>query len=153
MTAKTAQESPVSTKLAGRWEQAGRKLADLAEAIPEAQYEIRPVAGLRTVSEVLRHVAFWNQYAAGTLRGSQPDDSANELPKAEYATKERIVEALKASTADAAAAFGERSPDLDPQAAETLVSFLEHTSEHYGQLVVYARLEGLVPPASRTEGQ
>jgi uncharacterized damage-inducible protein DinB len=33
--------------------------------------------------------------------------------------------------------------------AEMLVTFIEHNSEHYGQLVVYARLNGIVPPASR----
>ena len=149
MSTKTAQESTISTKLLSRWEQVGQKLASLAEAIPEATYEFRPAEGLRTVGDVLRHVAFWNQYVAGTLRGSGPDDSANELPKAGYASKARIVDALKGSTADAAAAIGERDGGLDPQMAETVVSFIEHTSEHYGQLVVYARLEGIVPPSSR----
>ena len=38
---------------------------------------------------------------------------------------------------------------LSPEAAELLVSFIEHNCEHYGQLVVYARLSGIVPPASR----
>jgi uncharacterized damage-inducible protein DinB len=149
MSTKTAQESTISTKLLSRWEQTGQKLASLAEAIPDASYEFRPAAGLRTVGDVLRHVAFWNQYVAGTLRGGHPDDAANELPKGEYSTKARIVDALRASTADAAAAIADRNSGLDPQSAETVVSFIEHTSEHYGQLVVYARLEGIVPPSSR----
>ena len=37
----------------------------------------------------------------------------------------------------------------DPSAADTVVPYLEHAGEHYGQLVVYCRLNGLVPPASR----
>jgi uncharacterized damage-inducible protein DinB len=32
---------------------------------------------------------------------------------------------------------------------ELMISFIEHNCEHYGQLVVYARLQGIVPPASR----
>jgi len=37
---------------------------------------------------------------------------------------------------------------LSSEQSEMLVSFIEHNSEHYGQLVVYARLNGIVPPAS-----
>jgi hypothetical protein len=36
-------------------------------------------------------------------------------------------------------------------AARTWLSFISHSSEHYGQLVVYYRLNGLVPPASRPQ--
>jgi hypothetical protein len=43
-------------------------------------------------------------------------------------------------------AVDERPTDAD---ADTLVTFIEHAGEHYGQLVVYARLLGIVPPASR----
>ena len=149
MSAKTAQEVTLSTKLMGLWEQAGRKLADLAEAFPEAQYESTPADRVRSFGDVLRHVAFWNRYVAGTLRESKPDDSANELPKTAYSAKTQIIEALNQSVADAAAALRDRSSTLDPQTAEMFVSFLQHTGEHYGQLVIYARLQGIVPPASR----
>jgi uncharacterized damage-inducible protein DinB len=150
MAAKTVQQDMLSTKLIGLWEQAGRKLSDLAEAFPEARYESKPADGVRTFADVLRHVAFWNQYVAGTVRGDKTDDATNELSKTDYATKARILDALKLSIADAASAVGERLSGLDPQTAEMFVSFIQHTSEHYGQLVVYARLEGIVPPASRT---
>jgi uncharacterized damage-inducible protein DinB len=38
---------------------------------------------------------------------------------------------------------------MDLKTIEMLATFIEHTTEHYGQLVVYARLNGIVPPASR----
>lgn len=148
MTAKAQKES-LSTMLIGRWEQAGRKLADLAEAFPAEKLESTPAKGVRTAGDVLRHVAFWNRYVAGTARGTKVDGDANELSKAEYATKARILEALRASTGDVAAALREREEGLEPATAEMVVSFLEHTSEHYGQLAAYARLNGIVPPASR----
>jgi uncharacterized damage-inducible protein DinB len=149
MTPKTIQKETLSNMLAGRWEQAGRKLATLAEEFPEARYESEPVTGARTVGDVLRHVAFWNHYVADSARGKKADDAANELPKDKYATKAKIVEALKRSTSDAAAALREHEGAMELQTAELAVTFIEHLSEHYGQLAVYARLNGLVPPASR----
>lgn len=148
MTSSTIQKETLSTMLIGHWEQAGRKIAVLAELFPEAKYEAQPAAGVRTFGDALRHVAFWNQYVADSARGKTADDTANELPKAGYATKAKIIEALKRSTADAAEALREHQDGLDLKTAEMVVSFVEHASEHYGQLAVYARLNGLVPPAS-----
>ena len=136
--------------LIGRWEQTGAKLASLAQEFPEEKYETVPVAGVRTFGDVLRHVAFWNQYVAATARGNKTDDSANELPKSKYATKARVIAALTNSTADASAALRDLAGGLDAEKAAMAESFIEHTCEHYGQLVVYARWAGVVPPASRT---
>jgi hypothetical protein len=83
MTAKTTEKQAVSTMLIERWEQIGAKLASLAQEFPEEKYETAPVVGVRTFGDVLRHVAFWNQYLADTGRGNKADDTANELPKAD----------------------------------------------------------------------
>jgi uncharacterized damage-inducible protein DinB len=64
--------------------------------------------------------------------------------------KAAVLEALKQSSEDVVRALRDRNGPVDSKAAELLVTFIEHTSEHYGQLVVYARLKGIVPPASRT---
>jgi uncharacterized damage-inducible protein DinB len=151
MTAKTAQKETLGTKLISRWEQSGAKLERLAEELPAEEWESKPVDNVRTFAAVLRHVAFWNQYVAATARGTKFDDSPNELPRNQYASKANVIAALKSSTAEAAAAFREREQagGLEGETAELVVTFLEHTAEHYGQLVVYARLNGIVPPASR----
>ncbi len=149
MATKAIQPETASSKLIARWEQVGHKLATLAEAIPENKFDYRPVDGVRTIAEVLRHVAFWNRYAADSARGKKADDTANELPKNEFRTKVRILEALKQSTADAADALNKHKSGLDPGLTDMLVTFIEHDCEHYGQLVVYARLNGIIPPASR----
>lgn len=150
MTAKMAPNEALSTMLISRWEQIGGKLAALADEFPAGKYESAPAEGVRTFGDVLRHVAFWNLFVADSARGRKADDTANELPKRDYATKQRIVEALRQSTADAAAALREPKTVLSAETTEMLVSFIEHTCEHYGQLVVYARVNGIVPPASRT---
>ena len=148
MTAKSAPGKTISTVLIEQWEQAGRKLVALAEAIPENRYDWRPADDLRTVADVLRHVAFWNRYAAAIAEGKQADDQANELPRKEFATRTKILEAVRQSLSDAAQAL-RRLQTVDPAAAETVVSFIGHNAEHYGQLAVYARLNAIVPPASR----
>jgi hypothetical protein len=149
-----AQQQPAQPQntrdvlLAG-WNETGAKFIALAEEFPEDKYEYRPNGDVRTFGDVLRHVAFWNGWVAKTARGEKADGSPNELPKAQYATKAAIVAALKSSLADAAAAL-HAHPEA-PAARHTglWASFIAHTSEHYGQLVVYYRLNGLVPPASR----
>jgi uncharacterized damage-inducible protein DinB len=150
MMASSQQQEGVTAVLVDRWEQASRKVAELAEVVPADQFDSRPLAGIRTFSEVLRHVAFWNQYVTGTLNGKEADDSGNELPSAVYTTKASILEALKRSSADVATALRQHHHPLDLKVTELIMTFVEHTSEHYGQLVVYARLMGIVPPASRT---
>lgn len=149
MATKAAQQGTVSAKLIDRWEHVCQKLVALAEEIPEIKFEYRPVDEVRTFADVLRHVAFWNRYVADSARGRKGDDTANELPRDGYSTKTRIVDALKRSAADAADALKDIPSGLSPEVAEMVVTFIEHNCEHYGQLVVYARLNQIVPPASR----
>jgi uncharacterized damage-inducible protein DinB len=149
MATKVVREVTVSDKLIGRWEQVCAKLAVLAEEVPANRFDYRPGEGLRTVADVFRHVAFWNSYVADTARGKKADDNANELPKERFSTKAQVIDALKKSAADAAEALKQVPSGLSSEQSEMLVSFIEHNSEHYGQLVVYARLNGIVPPASR----
>ena len=133
--------------LTARWNDVAGKIVQLAEEFPAESYEFAPTPEVRTFATQLRHVAFWNQYLAATLRGESPDGSANELPAAEFAEKPRIVAALRDSFGTVAAAI-EAGADADGR-AENVVSYIQHNSEHYGQLVIYYRLNGLVPPASR----
>ena len=149
MATKTAPIDTFAAKLIGRWEQAGNKVATLAEEFPEDAYEYRPVEGVRTFAEVLRHVAFWNMYVAATARGEKADEEANELPKPAYPTKNIILEALRKSIAGGASALRARPAEKEPETAELVAAFLEHTCEHYGQLVVYTRMKGIVPLAGR----
>ena len=150
MTESIQQQEPLTAALLAKWEQSSRKVEELAGVIPANEFDSRPLTGVRSVSEVLRHLAFWNQYFADTLRGKKADDTGNELSPTEYASKTSILEAMKRTSADVASALREPHCPLEVKATELIMTFMEHTSEHYGQLVVYARLMGIVPPASRT---
>lgn len=149
MSAKAVTEQASTKVLIERWEQVSRKFAELAGALPVEKFDWAPVAGTRTYGEILRHVAFWNQYVTASVRRQNPDGSANELSAAEYPSKEKALAVLQSSAAEAAAALRQGRADLSAESMELVVSFIEHTSEHYGQLTVYARLMDVVPPRSR----
>jgi len=149
MTAKAEQGNALTTLLADRWERVSRKIESLADILPEDGIEHAPVNGIRTYGAVLRHVAFCNQYVANRLSGKTTDDTSDELPLAQYSTKASALAALQRSSAAVGAALRGRKTSLDPKTSELIVTFLEHTSEHYGQLVVYSRLMGFVPVTSR----
>jgi uncharacterized damage-inducible protein DinB len=146
----SVQQEALTALVLGRWEQASRKVAELAEVIPASEFDSQLRDGIRSFSEIFRHVAFWNQYVADILNGKQGDDLANELPLAAYSTRASILEALKRTSADAASALRQHNGPLDGKAVELMMTFVEHMSEHYGQLVVYTRMLGIVPPTSRT---
>jgi len=136
--------------LLASWNDIGEKVVKLAEEFPENKFGYKPADSVRTFGDVLRHVAFWNQFVAKAARGEKPDGKANELPKAQYASKAAVVSVLKSSLADSAAALKKMPASPETRATGLFVSFIGHSSEHYGQLVVYYRMNGLVPPASRS---
>jgi hypothetical protein len=148
--AQTAKpEQTMRDVLLKQWTDIGEKVVQLAEQFPEENYEFRPVAEVRTFGDQLRHVAFWNGFVAKSARGEKADGKLNELPKAQYATKAAVVKALKDSLADATAQLKSGPATPSVKLLELWDSFTEHSGEHYGQLVVYYRLNGIVPPASR----
>lgn len=148
MNARALAQEDMSTRLIGHWEQVCQKLQALAQEFPAQKFDDKPVDGVRSVAELLRHVAFWNNYVAAKARGEGANDSANELSKEKFSTKSEILSALKQSASTSAAALKANS-SFNTDASDMVISFIEHNCEHYGQLAVYARLQGIVPPTSR----
>jgi uncharacterized damage-inducible protein DinB len=148
MPANAAARDNISFKLIERWDSVCQKLGVLADELPASLFDYKPAQDVRTIAEVLRHVAFWNQYVADRARGKKADDSSNELPKEKFATKAQILAALNRSANEASEALKKGSSEASELIA-LVVPFIEHNCEHYGQLAVYGRLNGIVPPASR----
>jgi hypothetical protein len=136
--------------LVTRWSEIGDKIVKLAEEFPENRFDARPVPEIRSFADQLRHVAFWNRYVQKTLRREEADGQANELPAATYGTKPKIIKALRGSFDEVAKELAAMNGNAGAADADTMVSFIEHSGEHYGQLVLYARLNGVIPPASRS---
>ena len=141
------------------WNEVGRKLIAMAEDFPEDKYDFKPTPAQRSFAEQLLHAAGASYYFTNPVMGQKPP--AGEDPKRErYKTKADIVAFVKKSVADGAAAIqskGEKGlttevvylPDQKARVLDIAYGLIEHSGEHYGQLVVYYRLAGLVPPESR----
>lgn len=132
--------------LLAQWNDLGKKVMALGEALPAGRWSEAPVEGVRSPEDVFRHLIFWNRYLAQAARGEGPDGAANEVPRREVPSRAKALAAFEASVAEALKALKD---EPTPEVLEQYVSFLGHTAEHYGQLAVYARLAGVVPPASR----
>ena len=141
------------------WNEIGKKLIAMAEDFPEDKYDFKPTPAQRSFAEQLLHAAGANYYFTNPVMGQKPP--AGEDPKRDqYKTKADIVAFVKKSVADGAAAIqskGEKGlttevvylPDQKARVLDIAYGLIEHSGEHYGQLVVYYRLAGLVPPESR----
>ena len=134
-----------------QWNEIERKLNAMASDMPEDKYDYSPDPKVRTFAQVLLHVSFWNQYVAKTARGEKAVGKLNELPRAQYPQKADVVGVLNSSFEDAKKALMGQTDEQFLKNIGLWSSFLEHSGEHYGQLVVYYRLNGLVPPESRNQ--
>jgi hypothetical protein len=159
--AQTAASKPALTSsqaLLEAWNDIGRKLIAMAEDFPEDKYDFKPVPAQRSFAEQLLHVAGSNDFFNSVAKGAKPSDDES---RAHYPTKAAVVAYLKKSFGDGAAviqAKGDRGLTqivADPESGQKMqlgdlaYEGVEHSGEHYGQLVVYYRVSGLVPPESR----
>jgi uncharacterized damage-inducible protein DinB len=142
------------------WNDVGRKLIAMAEDFPEDKLDFKPTPAQRSFAQQLLHAAGANYFFTNLVMGQKPP--AEEDPKRDqYKTKADIVAFVKKSFADGAAAIKAKGDKgmtdllVDPfshqqvRVYDLAYGFIEHCGEHYGQLVGYYRLTGLVPPESR----
>ena len=142
------------------WNDVGRKLIAMAEDFPEDKYDFKATPAQRSFAEQLLHAAGANYYFTNPVLGKKPP-AEEDAKRDQYKTKADIVAFVKKSFADGAAAIqskGEKGlndtivdsfANQQVRVIDYAYGFIEHCGEHYGQLVVYYRLAGLVPPESR----
>jgi uncharacterized damage-inducible protein DinB len=146
--------------LVGAWNYENGKVLKMAEDFAEAQYDMKPHPSQRSFAEQLLHVAGANAFVASLLTG-KPGAQESDFARDKYKTKAEVVAVLKKSIDDGAAAIrakgdaGLAVPFVSPwgnyltRPSDFTMGMVAHTGEHYGQLVVYYRVAGLVPPESR----
>ncbi|HJZ96179.1 MAG TPA: DinB family protein [Candidatus Solibacter sp.] len=127
-----------------------RRILEMAKDFPEEKYNFRATPEVRSFGEVILHVMAGNTYGAKVARGV-PDANwdKEEVDPKNYHGKAEIVAAFEKSANDAADALKALPPETFSKSLAPWPSVIEHGGEHYGQLVVYYRLNGMVPPASR----
>lgn len=139
-----------------------KEFVGAAEAMPEEKYNFAPTTALgefkdvRSFGEQVKHVADANWYFFGNPNMTEADGKAKSEAIKKLATKAEIVQALKDSFAQAHAFVDGITPEnafvTMPNGGTRagMATFgLAHFNDHYGQLVVYLRMNGIVPPASR----
>jgi uncharacterized damage-inducible protein DinB len=144
--------------------QLSEEVVSAAEAMPAEKYDFAPTAGkfdgVRTFGSQVQHLAESNYFFfSGFGLSGAPDDAKLKALK----SKDELVQALKDSFA-----FAQKGIDtMTPQNAFTTVGSgkmqltragwaticLAHSMDHYGQMVEYLRMNGIVPPASQKQGQ
>lgn len=149
------------------------ELMGVVKAMPADKYSFAPSAatfapsqdahftGVRTFAQEATHLISANYYFYGVVSGIKPDVEMKALGA--MTTKEQIVPAMQASFAFAHRAVATITPEnafLTIKGADgintraTLASFgVAHGYDHYGQMVEYLRMNGIVPPASASNGR
>lgn len=132
-----------------------KKFISLAEAFPQEKYAWRPGEGVRSVGEVFGHVAGGN-YGYGTWLGVQPPQDIDRPGLEKESDKSKLIGALKKSfshyreavlkVSDGDLEKGVKMLNRQGTIREALLFVAAHQPEHLGQLIAYARMNGVVPP-------
>jgi uncharacterized damage-inducible protein DinB len=133
------------------------QVQQLAGAIPADKYSWTPQAGVRSVAEVCAHIISANYFFASKLGAKIPDGVKMETIEKDLKTKEQIAPALKQSyeliisavsklnDADMAKKVEFPFPGQYTDMSAVLIA-VGHSTEHLGQLIAYARMNGITPP-------
>ena len=170
----TAQQQPptVASVLNMQYGIVERQVISAAEAMPEDKYSFAPTngefKGVRTFAEEVKHIGFGNHLFFGPLMGETIDPKSieeNANGPAALKTKAEIIQYLKDSFALGHHAIsGITSENAVTPLAKPVIPFLStrlaiasigtfHPMDHYGQMVEYLRMNGIIPPASRPRPQ
>jgi len=161
-------EPTVGVAMDGTYQWVVGQFISAAEAMPEDKFAFAPTQGefkgVKTFAQQVKHVSAVNFALGAVLLGEKPPAEIGnpEMGPDSLKTKAEIVKYMKDSFAYARKAIqgitaqnGSRTvknpfgqgPDMTPIGIATLLSF--HGMDHYGQMVAYLRMNGIVPPASR----
>ena len=156
-----AQHPAASPDLAVRtvreqWQAMTNYVTRAAADVPDSLYAYKPVATVRTFGQLIGHVA-GAQYMICAAALGDPPRGEDEIEKTRT-TKTELLAALRASTEYCGRAYAQtdaaaqQQTQLFGQERSRLAALginATHNAEHYGNLVTYMRMNGLVPPSSR----
>ena len=159
--ATAAAASPLKADLLASMDDAAKKLVDLAQAVPADKYGWRPAPGVRSISEVFMHVAGGN-FLIPTFVGVKAPEGLDREMETKVTDKAQVIEMLQKSIAHAREAVegtpeGEKDQkvkffgrEMDKRRVFMVIG--NHLHEHLGQSFAYARINGITPPWSASEG-
>ena len=142
----------------GEWVHVSKQLVALAEAFPADKFSWRPGPGVRSTSEVFMHIAMANFYLLSVTGPRMPPDLNSPDLEKTVTEKAKVIGWLKRSLEAVKVAHAGIKPadlqrkvkiaDRDATVDGMYLRIIIHANEHMGQLVAYARINGIVPPWS-----
>ena len=153
-----AQSSSANTGVAAaraHWRTVHGNIQRAAEQLPESLYNFKPTPTVRSFAELFGHIAGSEFMFCAPVRGDAP--RAEDDVESKVKDKAGLVKALKDAAAYCEVAYGisdaegAKMVDLFGMRSKlnTLVFNTTHDGEHYGNIVTYMRIKGLVPPSSQ----
>jgi uncharacterized damage-inducible protein DinB len=153
--AQTGASNPLVESSKVFYSNAKQDILGSAEKMPDDKYAFKPTDTVRTYGQLLAHVADGQYEFCGAAAGNHDEKGIEKAAK----TKADIVAALKTAFAYCDAIWAGMT---DAKAMEMIPAFggikitrlsmldfnVSHTMEHYGNLVTYMRIQGIVPPSS-----
>ncbi len=140
----------------GMWQQMTNYITTAAEQMPEKDYAFRPTHDVRTFGQLIGHVAGAQTLICAMALGEK-GGAEDDIEKT-VTTKAGLIAALKTSTQSCQRAYAQSdaassgaislfgSPSIRLNA---LMLNATHNAEHYGNIVTYLRIRGMVPPSSQ----
>jgi uncharacterized damage-inducible protein DinB len=152
---------PLSKSLFGMFNTAKLNLTQSADKVSEADFAFQPTKEVRTFGQMLAHVANSNYSYCAAAKG-EPNPNKDDLEKTRT-TKADIVKALNdaltycegvyAGMTDAKLVEMIKAGQNEVPRASRLIGNIAHDNEHYGNLVTYMRIKGIVPPSTERAQQ
>ena len=153
-----AQENLTQSTIQGVLAGNQGQVVSLAEAFSEEQYDWRPTEGVNSVGEALLHIAGANYYLSSKM-GFAPPEDVDVMNLGKISGKENIIAAVKKSNEFVREKImmvenDQLGEEVDFGFAKMnmlggLLAIMEHNGEHKGQLIAYARSNGVTPPWSK----
>ena len=139
-----------------RWNAVKKNVAASAAAMPDANYSYKPTPDVRSFGELIGHLANEHYLLCAPLQGE-----ANPMAKIDFektTAKADLVKAINESIAYCDAAYASAkdeaktiatfSPTRRDTPFRTMLLNVTHDNEHYGNIITYLRIKGIVPPSS-----
>ncbi len=152
-----APDTGYTATVRSSWNSVKRFVVSSAEKMPEKDYAFRPTPEVRSFGELVGHLANEHYLLCSPLKGEKNPMAAVDFEK--KTAKADLVKAITESNAycDAAYAAAKDEPKTITSFSDTrkdtpfrvMLLNVTHDNEHYGNMITYLRMKGLVPPSSQ----
>jgi uncharacterized damage-inducible protein DinB len=155
---KSTAANPAVSTMKDLWAGTRNYIVRAAEQMPEADYAYRPTADVRSFGQLIGHIAGAQNTVCAAALGEKGGDM-DDIEKS-TTTKAALIEALRKSNEYCARAYAQSDAEAqrptqlfgqDMTRLFVLGVNATHDNEHYGNIVTYMRMKGMVPPSSQPQ--